>query len=153
MVDSIVDWSSVIHFVLHRDANGCKGFPMLVKTISHACENHAETAVVEVLKHRYHIAELDIKGFNYAMSRDAEYGPNIDLKVANETGVFRNTRRVRTNSGTELGRKFYYILSEAESKRVKVEDRVPKYPNETRYWQEYYDNNRIRISPRKRDWR
>jgi hypothetical protein len=83
------------------------------------------------------------------MSRYAEYGPNIDLKEANETGVFCNARRVRTNSGTELFHRFYYQLLEAESKRVKVEDRAPKYPNETLYWQQYYDNNWIRISPRK----
>jgi hypothetical protein len=66
--------------------------------------------IVEVLQLWYHIAGLNIKTFNIVMSKDPTYGPSIDLKEANETRVFHNARKVKTNSGTELVHRFYYIL-------------------------------------------
>ena len=110
-----------------------------------------DETIVEVFQCRYGIADLNIKNFNTFMSKDPTYGPNMDRKEANETGVFRNPRMVKTDSDQTLSLKFYFILSEADSKRAKVEGRDPKCPEETRYWQQYYDNNRIKISRRKRD--
>jgi hypothetical protein len=54
------------------------------------------------------------------MLKDPTYGPSIDLKEANETGVFRNARYVKTDSSTELIHRFYYILSDAKSKKSKL---------------------------------
>ena len=99
-------------------------------------------AIIDIMKNCYHVYDLDISAFNYAMSKDPTYGPapkiGLTVKEGNDTGVFRNPRKVRCDDGKKRPRHFYYALKREET----------EYPYNKIDWQKYYDNNRFRFSQR-----
>jgi hypothetical protein len=81
------------------------------------------------------------RNFNKAIGNDATYGNLFSSEEKNVRGVYRHSKSVEASNGKRRQVSFYYVSKRGE---------IPPCPADTKDWQEFYRDNLIRVSDRKR---